>query len=436
MSPVFGNNNDGKSNYPQYFTTTGRALATKKQNKRECYFTNNIIRMTKNTYVAYLIVLGGIITGCKKPYNPSVVSSPNHYLVADGVIDVGDSVTVIKLSETVNLGDNVKTSGLTGYTVNIQNESGANVAELKEVSSSNGKYASSAVLSLDLSKKYRLHISGNGKEYASDYIAVKKTPPIDSIGFVPKGSNLNIYVNTHDATNSTRYYRWDYTEAWKFHARYESGFIVDSVTKGIRARTENEASYYCYTGDASSNTVITSSAKLTSDVIFQAPVTIMPSTAEKISIRYSILLKQYALTKEAYEFWENIRKNTEQLGSIFDAQPSQLQGNLHCISNPAEPVIGFITITNVQRKRIFINNSQLPAEWYPVYPYSCEADTALLYNPKNMQHEAQSIIIDGNGIPISAIVNMNVLIGYTYSTIECADCRIRGKSLPPPFWKP
>jgi hypothetical protein len=127
--------------------------------------------------------------------------------------------------------------------------------------------------------------------------------------------------------------------------------------------------------------VIASSAKLSSDVIFQAPVTTILSTNEKISVRYSILLRQYALTKEAYEFWENIRKNTEQLGSIFDAQPSQLQGNIHCISNPTEPVIGFVTITNIQRKRIFIDNSQLPLEWYPTYPYYCEADTALIYNP-------------------------------------------------------
>lgn len=401
------------------------------------HFGKNNMNKIKKTNIWCLVIWAGIVvTGCKKPYNPSVISSPNHYLVVEGVIDVGDSVTVIKLSETVNLGDNVKTSGLAGYAVNIQAEGGVNVAELKEVPGQSGRYASSAVLTLDQTKKYRLHISGNSKEYASDYIAVKKTPPIDSIGFAPKAGNLNIYVNTHDATNNTRYYRWDYAEAWKFHARYESGFIVDPETKGIRTRRQNEAMYYCYTGDTSSNTVIASSAKLSSDVIFQAPIIQIPSTAEKLSIRYSILLNQYGLTKEGYEFWENIRKNTEQLGSIFDAQPSQLQGNIHSITNPNEPVIGFITITNIQRKRIFINNNQLPAEWYPVYPYSCSADTALFYNPKTMQHEVQLIIIDGSAIPVSSIVNMNVLIGYTYSTVECTDCRIRGKSLPPPFWKP
>jgi len=392
--------------------------------------------MIKRKYILFLATLFGIAGGCKKPYNPSVVSSPNHYLVVEGAIDVGDSVTVIKLSKTVNLGDNVKTSAQAGYTVTIEDEAKATVAGLQPIPGQDGKYTSSGPLNLDPSKKYRLHLSGDGKEYASDYIGVKKKPPIDSIGFAPKGNNLNIYVNTHDATNSTRYYRWDYTEAWKFHAKYGSGFLVDPVTKEIRSRREDEASYYCYTGDISSTTVIASSAKLTSDVIYQASVTTIPSTAEKLSVRYSILVNQYALTKEAYDFWENIRKNTEQLGSIFDAQPSQLQGNIHCISNPAEPVIGFMIITNVQRKRVFIDSSQLPIVWNPIYPYSCEADTALFVNPKTMLNEVAAFIINGGGVPISAITNRNVVIGYIYSSIECTDCRIRGRTLAPPFWKP
>jgi hypothetical protein len=67
--------------------------------------------MTKIQIYSIFNCIGRDCMGCKKPYNPTVVSSPNHYLVVEGVIDVGDSVTVVKLSQTVNLGENVKTSG-------------------------------------------------------------------------------------------------------------------------------------------------------------------------------------------------------------------------------------------------------------------------------------------------------------------------------------
>jgi hypothetical protein len=54
-----------------------------------------------------------------------------------------------------------------------------------------------------------------------------------------------------------------------------------------------------------------------------------------------------------------------------------------------------------------------------------------------MQNEVKTRIIEGGGIPISPIIDKNaVIIGYIYSTLECTDCRIRGKSLAPPFWKP
>src|SRR4051812_29534931 len=91
-------------------------LMKKEKQAIECPFISKKKRMTRNRYIAYLIVLGLTIAGCKKPFYPSVVSSPNHYLVVEGVIDVGDSVTVIKLSQSVNLADNVKTSALVGYT--------------------------------------------------------------------------------------------------------------------------------------------------------------------------------------------------------------------------------------------------------------------------------------------------------------------------------
>jgi hypothetical protein len=73
-----------------------------------------------------------------------------------------------------------------------------------------------------------------------------------------------------------------------------------------------------------------------------------------------MLLKQYGLSSDAYTFWSQMKKNTEELGSIFDAQPSQINGNIHCTTNPVEPVFGYVSITNIQTKRIYINRTSLP----------------------------------------------------------------------------
>ena len=54
-----------------------------------------------------------------------------------------------------------------------------------------------------------------------------------------------------------------------------------------------------------------------------------------------------------------MKKNTESLGTIFDAQPSEIKGNIYSASDPAEPVIGYISATTIEEKRIFIEQADL-----------------------------------------------------------------------------
>ena len=85
-----------------------------------------------------------------------------------------------------------------------------------------GIYTSSN-LGLALNTEYRLKITtANGKEYLSDYMVAKKTPPIDSLEFRQEEKGVQIYVNTHDDSNNTRYYRWDFDETWEIWSYYYS----------------------------------------------------------------------------------------------------------------------------------------------------------------------------------------------------------------------
>jgi hypothetical protein len=361
------------------------------------------------------------------------VSTDNSYLVVEGTISDGD-ITAIRLSKTVKVSTETKVTPLDNATVFVEEEAGAQFQ--LTYNPNTRKFDSGSALNLNKTKKYRLRITVDGKEYASDYVPVKVNPAIDNIEFNAKPDKLEISIDTHDPANNTRYYRWDYDETWRFHASFQSDFIVNPITKQINYRSAADQSYYCFANDTSSTILIGSTAKLTQDVVAQALITTIPFDAEKLELRYSILVRQYAITKEEYQFWENIKKNTEQLGSIFDSQPSQLVGNIHCITAPKEPVIGYISATNVQQKRIFISNSQLPQDWYPKKPYACSIDSALFFNPKTMANEVQNYIINSDAVPLQTITMGNIVLGYTYSSIECSDCRIRGKVEQPPFWIP
>jgi len=387
----------------------------------------------KYLYLYTSLLLAIISTSCKKPYNPKLAAVQTNYLVVEGVINSGQDSTTIRLTRTVTLTDSVQTVPELGAQVTVESDQNASYL-LYDFG--NGKYISPP-LNLNASGKYRLHIrTQSGKEYISDYEPVKTTPAIDSVGFIQQNNGIQLYVNTHDPNNDTRYYRWDYTETWNFHAKYQSGFITDGTQ--LVNRTQAQQIYTCFANHSSNDIVLASSAKLANDVIYQGPLIQIASTSEKLETKYSILVRQYALTKEEYGFWQNLKKNTEQLGSIFDAQPSEVPGNIHCVTNPSEPVLGYVGVTNIQQKRIFISASQLPETWRPVYPYQCGIDS-LFYSDAAGQNQVATFLIPlgSSKFAISPILDkrgLNVL-GFASADAQCADCTIRGTTTIPSFWK-
>ena len=388
------------------------------------------------------IYIAILLCSCKVPYQPSVTTTAFNYLVVDGAINsssVATDSTTITLSRTFQISTSPVTNPELHALVSVEDAAG-NSHALQEAGK--GNYVAGP-LGLDNTKQYRLRIkTSDNRIYLSDLVAIKPTPPIDSIGYTANIDGVKIYANTHDATNNSRYYRWDYAETYQYHAAYNSSYISDGTQ--ILLRTPAQQVYTCWRSDFSPDIAIVSTKQLTQDVVYQAPITQIDNSSEKIAIDYSILIRQYALTEDAYTFWQQTKKNTEQLGSIFDALPSQINGNIHCISNPAEPVFGYLTITNIQAKRIFINKSQLPYADYNSCCTNCSLDTAY-YNSQNKTNrktvELTLIPLTSQEFPIEPIyqfpfpVSLGPIIAYSYTSRQCADCTLRGSPTKPAYWK-
>jgi len=380
-------------------------------------------------------VLFILLFGCKKPYAPPVVSSPNSFIVVEGEINPGNDSTIIKLSKTVKLSDKITDNPVLGARVSVENDQN-NSWPLVDLES-NGNY-SIASLNLPASQKYRLKIqTADNKQYASDFMEVKPAPPIDSIGYNIVNGGVQIYVNAHDQANATRFYRWAYNETWKFQTYYESHYVLDTVHQSIVPRRPDQQVQFCFGNAASSHIVLNSTEKLASDVVYQSPIIFIPLGSEKFEFKYSILVKQYALTKEAFSFYQNLEKSTEQLGGIFDAQPSQLKGNIHNTNDPNEQVIGYVTVSAVQSKRVFITKQELGIKSiYPDYPYQCLQDTALYVNKNGKDVYSLLIKPPVSHIPTYPIIAPDgTIVGYAYTSPECADCTLRGTVKTPSFWQ-
>lgn len=388
-----------------------------------------------------LILILVVFAGCKKPYFPSVIASSNSYLVVEGIINNGADSTIIKLTRTTNL-SNKKTLVPELHAVVTVESNQNTVYPVKETK--NGYYGS-AGLNLNNNLQYRLRIkTSNNQEYLSDFVAVINSPPIDSINFTISNNGINLFANTHDATNKVKYYRWDFKETWIFHSNYQSAFKQrgDSI---YPRDLMNDNIYNCWGNDTSANILLGSSAKLAQDVIASNPLTFIPSYSEKLGNEYSVEVQQYALSGDAYSFWSNLKKNTEQLGSIFDAEPSQINGNIHCITNPLLPVIGYISVGATTKQRIFIRRTQLP-HWETTRAYpGCSLDTFLYkYYPPDQKipvDQVTTILAYHNKnfyptTPVDAVQPPGgPILGYSGASIECVDCTLRGTNKLPAFWQ-
>ena len=408
------------------------------------------------SYIALFIPLV-IMYSCRKPYVPPVIIAPGSYLVVEGVINTGPDSTVVKISKTVNLGAKTTVNPVLNAVVTIEGDQNVTYPL---TAAANGNYVIGG-LSLDVTHKYRLRIKTANDEYLSDYVPVVNSPAIDSVSYNFLSNGIQMYVSTHDAPGNARHFRWDYQETWIIHSYYYS-FFKSNGDSVIDRNFINDQVYQCWQSDTSSTIALGSSAALSQNVVKQQPLTFIPSTSPKLDASqtiiiaqhapsnnaYSILVKQYALSNDAYTFWLNLKKNTEDLGSIFDAQPSQISGNIHSTVNPSEPVIGYVSAGTVTSKRIFITNRQIPVNWLPTPdPNACTLDSLYLrytlpgttvvvnqedeyfnYN-KNVKFYSQLI-------PIYGIYDkFGATIGHTGSTPGCVDCTLRGTNIQPAFWQ-
>ncbi|MES2005732.1 MAG: DUF4249 domain-containing protein [Bacteroidota bacterium] len=371
----------------------------------------------------YCLILLLALAACKKAYEPQVIATDYHFLVIEGVINAGsNAVTTILLNRTKSLGDSSAPNPELGAQVFIEGEAGGSF----QLQSQGAGMYNSAALSLNTSGKYRLRIvTSNGKIYQSDFVPAKQTPPIDSVTW-KQDKGVTLYVYAHDPQNATRYYRWDYMETWLYRSPVSGSlglnngqiFFLDSTTQITD----------CWTTAPSHNIAIASTEALAQDVISNIPIAQIQQNDEKMGIRYSSNVKQYGITKEAYQYWQIIEKSSQQTGGIFDPQPSQLSGNFHCISDPNEPVIGFASMSVVTEKRIFIDYRELTGWFYSNKPGNqCDPiiigqnANFLLYNYPDTTY-IPSYFVSGGGLVIVKKV--------------CLDCRRRGgTNSKPSFWK-
>lgn len=371
--------------------------------------------------VAWLLML---MFGCIDPYTPTEIKPAGAILVIDGHVESNRKST-IRLTRSQNLYESTEPEKVNGAVVVLENEMGVKY-ELNE--EGDGTYSlEPKTLS---SVKHRLVVrTGDAKEYASEFVEIKDSPPIDSISWdITEDLGVDISVSTHSTESEAGYYRWKFEETWQYTSAYQSVYVYNTFSRSAELRQDDI--FNCWQTKLSSDILISSSSRLSENIISKFPITYINQRNERLRYTYSILVKQYAITELEYSYWKELKKTTEDLGTIFSPMPSQVTGNFKCISNPEEVVLGYFSIGASTEKRIFINSLELPRPG--VYDTGYENCVAFELFNENVSEFFSTPYLLAGGIPNP---NGPGILGYYYSVTNCVDCRVAGgKNVKPDFW--
>jgi hypothetical protein len=376
--------------------------------------------MIVRSSVRQFVIVAAIFLGsCVDPYSPPVIETNYNILVVDAFLNSQDGTATVVLSRTLPIYSKDAAPTESKAQVKIIDENGI---EFLLLESAKGSYTKNNI-AVNPNLKYRLSIHTNLNErYLSDAVPVIVTPKIDSLFWRPDGDALSFYINTKNSESNPRFYRWDCFESYEYNSAFASTAKLISGLPYLR--TPEEYINKCYRIIPYPDMILGSATSSVENGISNAEVKTVEGGSIKLSQNYSLLVRQYSLTEEAYNHWTKLKQTTESLGGLFDPTPTQVSGNIHNINSDGQIAIGFFSAGSFDEKRIFVNFYDLPIALRHYDPI-CQIDS-LTFAELSVLGDA-TLLIAPYGIPP---------IGYLTSTEECIDCRALGGTLTkPPFWK-
>ena len=120
----------------------------------------------------------------------------------------------------------------------------------------------------------------------------------------------------------------------------------------------SESTYACYGHEVSTQIMTFSTEKQSDDRFVDLEFRPIDRSDRRISYLYRIVVNLEPLTKNAYQYWENVKANSDYNGNLFSPNPSELIGNIRCIDDPDVMVLGFINVARRATKEMVVDYSE------------------------------------------------------------------------------
>ena len=399
-----------------------------------------------------------ILDGCVEPFDAKTEVFED-VIVIDALLTDEEKQHRVLLTRAFRFEENTPKAERNANVTVVDNEGTVYLFQETEP----GVYLSQTEFLVAQGKSYTLKVkTSDGKSYMSRAVPTPLKVPISDLKtkrLVNDMGEIGISILLDNAAISEEptYFRFEYDETYKIIAPNYDPFefeIIDYVAcdgdfyeVGIKPRTEEQR--ICFGSAKSSRLIQTSTAALEGNEVVNFNIRFISRDNYIISHRYSILVRQYTQTQDAYSYYEQLGDFSSSDNVFSQIQPGFLAGNLRSETDGDEKVLGYFEVVSVSEKRQYFNFSDLfPNEILPPYAVSCETVSNPLLIGRgyhcdgngNCDGACESPLIEGilAGIIVFNSTNENPTFDTPgpYFTLPspCGDCTKLGSNVVPEFW--
>lgn len=273
-------------------------------------------------------------------------------------------------------------------------------------------------------------ITPDDKVYRSSYDTIFACPQLDRVYYElgqqetpdPEFTRpgIQFYLDMLGEPTDSKNIIWQVEETWEYWASLFGTHIMRGYADVEEFRSN--AVFRCWKHAPLNHIYIGSTRSLSANEMRRLPLHFVSNETDRLSVTYSLHVKQQSLSSEAYDYWQRMNDQSVESGGLYEKQPASVAGNIYNVDDPEEVVLGCFYATQFREERLFIHNNNLFDFYVP--HIQCE------YQPMN------TLYLHGNiDYPIYIYVQGPFKPSF-WGPEECFDCRVQGgDTIQPEHWE-
>ncbi len=384
--------------------------------------------------IKYSIIVSILLCTCTEPFLFETIDYES-ILIVEGVITNEMKQHIVKISRSLPLDSR---EVIVEDQAKAMVESSVGHVYKFSQNTEEGIYISDESFAAESGVSYVLRINTrDGNRYTSNDVFLPKAVGVNRVyaekGFRGDAEGVMIYIDSEETTNDGHYFRYDYEETFKIKVPKPSNWSWTIEDYDFKSGlydlnlTRRKPETICYSTNYSTGILQTSTAEFAQNRVLYFPIHFIYKSSQMLRERYSILVKQYVQSLDAYTFYKTVNDLGKEDNLLSQGQPGFATGNLRSTTDPPAKVLGFFEAAFVATKRIYFNYKNFGFQ-FPPYFDDCTRTkifpTALLINKLEKEnYQIQDFEEDGP-----------VRLFHIYKDI-CTDCTSFSSNVKPNFWE-